>query len=651
MSRTERAGLPVAALWLLAFVLQLLMWFPWGPQVVEVGLDGSYAYALNEFFVDQTQFADLVHSHGPYGFLKNSVYHPKTFCSLIGYRLALFAVFALLAARLASRWTADVRWGALWIVLLVTTSRYGDAYFSVFAVLTFLVFWSSELPEERMRWSPAMLALSLASLMKFSYMMMIVAMIGLMALVVLVELLTGRRASQSQGPARRVAVAFAWPTLFLVGLLSLWIGAGQDPARLGEFLVKCWRFTAHYSESHAIAGPVYQVVSFVAAGCALWTVFVLTEIRRSGARALAPALALGFWLWLTAKYSFVRHDTGHSIVGTFQGLSVAVTFGLTMLRRSGEDVVTFRRGPPLAAVGLMAAASLTLVNPDPSNMYGARVFSHLDVIRTVRNMNELIRGTFRIEARNEGAMRSIRKSRPLPHVGGTVDVYPWELSLAFAHHLQLQPRPSVQSHSVDAPLLAAENARHLESSTGPDYVLLRVGTIDRRYPTSDDGLSWPVLLADFRLRSEAGSHLLLKRVQGLRVVEWGEPTAREARFGERLELPNGSDRLVWLRLDLVRTNLGDVVSAAARGPIVFISVELAAGEERWYRLVPGAARAGFLLSPLVSDNRDFVALHDGRWPERLAADRVRALTLHTEFGDGWYWEPTVHVEFREMAVL
>jgi hypothetical protein len=159
------------------------------------------------------------------------------------------------------------------------------------------------------------------------------------------------------------------------------------------------------------------------------------------------------------------------------------------------------------------------------------------------------------------------------------------------------------------------------------------------------------LLADFRLRSEAGSHLLLKRVQGLRVVEWGEPTAREARFGERLELPNGSDRLVWLRLDLVRTNLGDVVSAAARGPIVFISVELAAGEERWYRLVPGAARAGFLLSPLVSDNRDFVALHDGRWPERLAADRVRALTLHTEFGDGWYWEPTVHVEFREMAVL
>jgi hypothetical protein len=651
MPRTERAALSIAGLWLLTFVLQVLMWFPWRPQVVEVGLDGSYAYALNEFFVDQTQFADLVHSHGPYGFLKNSVYHPRTFRSLIGYRLALFGVFALLAARLVSRWTADVRWGALWIMLLVTVSRYGDAYFSVFAVLTFLVFWSSELPEERLRWSPAMLALSLVSLMKFSYMMMVVAMIGLMALIVPIELVTGRRASRSPGLAQRVAVAFAWPTLFLVGLLLLWIGAGQDPARLVEFLANCWRFTAHYSESHAIAGPVYQVVSFVVAGCALWTVFVLTEIRRSGARALAPALALGFWLWLAAKHSFVRHDTGHTIIGTFQGLSVAVTFGLTMLRQSGEDVATFRRGPALASVGLMAAASLTLVNPHPSNMYGARLFSHLDVVGTVRNMSEVIRGTFCIEAWNEEAMRRIRRSHPMPHLGGTVDVYPWELSLAFAHHLQLQPRPSVQSHSVDDPLLATENARHLESSTGPDHVLFRVGTIDRRYPTSDDGLSWPVLLADFRLRSEAGSHLLLERAQGLRVVEWGEPTAREVRFGERLELPRGRDRMVWLRLDLVRKNLGDVVSAAARGPIVFISVELAAGEERWYRLVPGAARAGFLLSPLVSDNQAFVALHDGSWPRGLAANRVRALTLHTEFGDGWYWEPTVHVEFREMAIL
>jgi len=93
-----------------------------------------------------------------------------------------------------------------------------------------------------------------------------------------------------------------------------------------------------------------------------------------------------------------------------------------------------------------------------------------------------------------------------------------------------------------------------------------------------------------------------------------------------------------------------MVAAAWRGPIVYLSVELGSGSERWYRLVPGAARAGVLLSPLVADNAGFVALLDGSWPRLLAADRARALTLHTEFGDGWYWEPRVRVELRELTI-
>jgi hypothetical protein len=107
---------------------------------------------------------------------------------------------------------------------------------------------------------------------------------------------------------------------------------------------------------------------------------------------------------------------------------------------------------------------------------------------------------------------------------------------------------------------------------------------------------------------------------------------------------------VWLRADLVHTRRGRLVAAAWRTPIVYLSVELERGGERWYRLVPSVARAGFLLSPLVADNAGFIALLDGSWPQLLAADRVRALTLHTEFGDGWYWEPKVQVEFQELTV-
>ena len=67
-------------------------------------------------------------------------------------------------------------------------------------------------------------------------------------------------------------------------------------------------------------------------------------------------------------------------------------------------------------------------------------------------------------------------------------------------------------------------------------------------------------------------------------------------------------------------------------------------------MVPGAARAGFLLSPLVVNNAGMVALLGGSWHRELAADRVHAMTLHTEFGDGWYWEPRVRVELRDLTI-
>jgi len=47
MVRTLPPRLRFAGLSLLAVVLQLLLWFPWRPQVLKPGLDSSYLYAIN----------------------------------------------------------------------------------------------------------------------------------------------------------------------------------------------------------------------------------------------------------------------------------------------------------------------------------------------------------------------------------------------------------------------------------------------------------------------------------------------------------------------------------------------------------------------------------------------------------------------------
>jgi hypothetical protein len=646
----RRPRLGFTGLWLLAMVLQLLLWFPWHPQVLKPGLDSSYEYALNEMFVDCVQFAGSVHPYGPYGFLKNDVYHPATFRLLMAVRLALFAVFALLVARVASRWTPSWRWAALWIVLLVAVARYGEPYFLSLAMLASLAFWSAATFEDRIRWAPVAIVLSLASLMHFTYALMIVVLVALMVLAGVLEGRCGRTAEAAARRWARAAAILAWPSLYLAGVVLLWMAAGQEPARLVEYVVSRLRLSAGHGESAALAGPAYRLVAFTLAGCAFWVVFMAQELRRSGRRALVPALGLGLWLALAAKHSFYRHDAAHAAYGAFQGLCMAVIFGLMMLRPREPGARQERRAAALAAIAVMVAASLSLITYDREHWYGARFFRHLDLRTTAVRIVRFVAQPSYIHARHELALARIRAAHPLPRLEGTVDVYPWELSLAFAHHLALDSRPALLSFLAgDAQLLAAD-AVHLAAADGPDHVLLRIGSLDHQLPATGESLSWPVLLAGFRLRSAGGSHLVLDRAVSQRSVELSEPTPHELAFGERLTVGAGPERLLWLRAELVRTRLGGLVSLAWRGPIVYLRVKLNGGGERWYRMAPGAARTGFLLSPLVADNAGFVALLDETWPDRLAGQQVRDLSLHTEFGDGWYWKPRFRIELQDLTI-
>ena len=47
------------------------------------------------------------------------------------------------------------------------------------------------------------------------------------------------------------------------------------------------------------------------------------------------------------------------------------------------------------------------------------------------------------------------------------------------------------------------NAQHLCGPTAPDWVLLEICQLDFRYPSLDDGLSWPLLLTRYRLVRES----------------------------------------------------------------------------------------------------------------------------------------------------
>lgn len=81
----------------------------------------------------------------------------------------------------------------------------------------------------------------------------------------------------------------------------------------------------------------------------------------------------------------------------------------------------------------------------------------------------------------------------------TVDVFPWDVALAYAYGLDWDPRPVFQSYSAYTASLDALNAAHFNSNSSPDYVIFAAESIDGRYPLFDEPATFRSLLSKRRL--------------------------------------------------------------------------------------------------------------------------------------------------------
>jgi len=273
------------------------------------------------------------------------------------------------------------------------------------------------------------------------------------------------------------------------------------------------------------------------------------------------------------------------------------------------------------------------------------------------------------ERRHRAACRRVAARHPLPQLSGTLDVVPHKLVVAFAHpELSFQPRPVMQSYSAYSPPLAEMNAAHYRSDNAPENVLFRVAPLDDRFPAQEDGALWRALLERYQPAGTAGKYLWLRRAQtpprigfrknqlvhenakaenwyGVRLVD---STTVTARFGHRIRVPQIDGDLLWCRVNISPTLTGRIAGLVYKRPHVVMHVTTDAGTRR-YRLVPGMARAGFLLSPVVRTTEDFAALWDDGPAEThtRSVRRIRFTTTHPRFRDRLFDEG-IEIRFERL---
>lgn len=632
MIQTQRSGTRILSglLWFLLVLFCLDSYGPFSFFMPSTGLDPSWSEGMNQAFSQHLLFGhDIVFTYGPYASIFTRVYHPAVFWPITLGSLCFALFFA------AGLWLITDRrpWSPLmigaWLLLLPIAQL--DVYYFSFVMLMFLVVYKRiVLAPEKGPSTPILLAalfclLGLMPLMKGTLIVLVFLTVAASILLMLLH----RRWLEA-------AIALLAP---IASMLFFWKLSGVPLAGLKEYFHSMGFIVQGYSEAMERSGSLIGLLF-----CLLITLLLLfTACRISKGTRLDRAimlLTLTAYLFLSFKAGFVRQD-GHILITYFcialaglmlsllfeqkrqkQMLAVAMTVATIAILIASSPIysshmnheddaksVSLAKPVPAAAghLGLLSKLRQSVKSGD---------FSWLGRRRSPYRLHPWHFGPAQLDAAWERASAKTLRLENVPFsIVGDLDVYNFEQAADFAGKWPWNPRPVLQSYSVYTPELVAMNEHHLRTTSAPGNLLFSLETIDNRFPSLDDGASWPAMLDNYQIANQSPRWILLKRRAGpLKSASAMLPLgSHSARIDERIPVPRTTGPL-FVSLSIEPSTLGKLEQTFFKLPELDLHIRTADGGEASYRVVSGMMKTGFLLSPVVSTNADFVHLYNPAAP-------------------------------------
>jgi hypothetical protein len=598
-----------------ALIYALVQFFP-GTAVSAPTIDGSWMQALHVAFEQRWQFGrDIVFTYGPWGFLCGGYYPPTFITSAIVWAI-LALVFWWAGWRVACHFSGNKFLSWLWLAGLIGVANIsGGQSFDVRGVawvllLLFLHFFVEERPATARQVLLA-IALGLLSLVKFTSLIEAAIVVGAVA--------ADNVFRQRRFPW--IAVSFAGSILFF------WVAAGQQLDLLRPFLLNSRQMTDGYAEAMQLGGTeIRDVIFFLFAAAMLVALTGHAAWRRLGRFGILPATALAAILFLTFEHGYVRCDNIHETTAALSLLvaALACLAATWPVLQRGKN--RLRLAALLLVAGILFFSSFTLNRWFPQDgllVQFVRTFSVQNIFVPVKSLAD----TAQSQKTYDKNLAAIRKQFPIPPIEGEADIYPWNQMALFANGLNYHPRPVIQSYSAYTPELAELNAAWLRSDRAASNILFEILPVNSHFPSLDDGLSWPELLTRYDIADTNGEFLLLKRSAAPRQFHLTPLKETTVQFGENILLPAATNAPLWAEMEIDKSIPGKIVATFYKPPILRLMVSLRDGRQLYFRLVPGMARGGFILSPLIADKESFLSLASADGWRELSGSEVAAITI------------------------
>ncbi|MCZ6513480.1 MAG: hypothetical protein O6857_06080, partial [Nitrospinae bacterium] len=226
----------------------------------------------------------------------------------------------------------------------------------------------------------------------------------------------------------------------------------------------------------------------------------------------------------------------------------------------------------------------------------------------------------------------------------TVDIFPWEISLAYAYDLKWKPRPVMQSYVAYTPQLDKLNSDYFER-TPPETVLYEFRRLGDMYPVFYEPKTLVTLMRNYSLMERFDRFLLLERnAQERQDFNYKKNLLKQVRvnLGERIAIPDYSHGFVFAEIDVDLSTYGKVVKSLFRPSRLFIEFLILGpgGQDKKpkYRLVRSLGTEGLLVSDHISDVNQLETLFKGE-----QHPNVKEVVLIPEFPS--HFDPEIRVTF------
>ncbi len=582
------------------------------------GSEDSWRLTINKALSEGWGFGDrIIWTYGPFGFYETRCPYgvsPLCFAALDLFVFLLFAWLAFDALRL--RFDSVVAWAGAVTLFTVKRLIHDQASSALYCLIVYLVIRNVSKPSALT--SVALVVGSVLGLfVKVNFGLVSAFLCG----TIFVVKAFGREKS-----------AVLWLALVAAQIVVAWVVAATLHTNLIPYVKSTVAIVEQYADGMAW-GPLPEWaprgygVSHVAVCLFFWgfaiAAAVIARKERFSRESLLYLVIGGIVAFVLYKTSVIRSDYNHNKCFLLGFPIIALAF----LIHGPESLCSLWRFFFLAST---AYAGLLMI----AEFGNSLIFTQRDYLKSFFPIN-YVKGIIDYDSVRDwkdytNSVRTRFPERGVPEnvaqlIGtNSIDIFPFEATLALGRGMNFQPRPVPQTYVAMGKELESRNAGYYQSDRAPRFIFYVLGdkgfSPDGRYPLWEEPAVKRVLQRRYTARGvfsnlqgaqsetepKISPILVMERNAAVPKREEEIVTTKTERAGEEFALPEQEQEL-YARIEIKKTLLGRLVSFLYRGARVDAQFKLADGTQKRGRIIAANLESGVLVN--------FFA--DGADPERL----------------------------------